>query len=301
MRKSPKPGSIPGLRQADVAFAAPLSGSLKKAVDFRRVGLVAFWDDDASLDRFLNGDRLGEKLSDGWRGDEAEADGQRHRQSQRAPAIVVAYAIFYTLLTWDFVMSVTPEWASSLFGWWFFMGAFLSGVAMTAFLATQLRSKYRLEAYITPQHFWDIGKAAFAFSIFWVYQFWSQYLPIWYANMPEETWWVFLRFEEPWRPLAFTVFTFVFVLPFLAAYFAHRRELRARAWVVTLAPFAVAALVIVAAAATRPEPEGESQPESSFGGAFEPLDAYEEPKSYDHVPASGARSSKWSPVPFGLA
>jgi hypothetical protein len=95
------------------------------------------------------------------------------------------------------------------------MGAFLAGIAMTALLATRLRSRYALERYITPGHFWDIGKIAFGFSIFWVYQFWSQYLPIWYANMPEETGWVFLRFEPPWRTLAWTVFTFVFLLPFV--------------------------------------------------------------------------------------
>jgi hypothetical protein len=86
---------------------------------------------------------------------------------------------------------------------------------MTAFLLTRLRSGLKLEAYITPNHLWDLGKIAFGFSIFWVYQFWSQYLPIWYANMPEETWWVFLRFEEPWRALGFTVFGFVFLLPFV--------------------------------------------------------------------------------------
>jgi len=155
------------------------------------------------------------KLSEGWRGDEQEAIRQRDHLARRAPQIVVAYAFVYTLLAWDFVMSLTPDWVSTLFGWWFFMGAFLSGIAMTAFLSTQLRAKYRLEAYITPHHFWDIGKIAFGFSIFWVYQFWSQYLPIWYANLPEETGWVFLRFEAPWRTLAFTVFTFVFLLPFL--------------------------------------------------------------------------------------
>jgi hypothetical protein len=156
-----------------------------------------------------------EKLARDWRGDEAEAEWQRTRLAARAPQICVVFAIVYTLLAWDFIMSLTPHWVSTLFGWWVFMGAFLSGIAMTALLATQLRSKYRLEAYITPHHFWDVGKIAFGFSIFWVYQFWSQYLPIWYANLPEETWWVFLRFEQPWRPLAFTVFTFVFVLPFL--------------------------------------------------------------------------------------
>lgn len=156
-----------------------------------------------------------ERLSDGWRGDQAEVTWQRHRLSQRAPAIIIAYAIVYTLLAWDFVMSITPEWVSTLFGWWFFMGAFLSGIAMTAYLTARLRSRYQLHRYITPSHLWDLGKIAFGFSIFWVYQFWSQYLPIWYANLPEETGWVFLRFEAPWRTLAFTVFTFVFLLPFL--------------------------------------------------------------------------------------
>jgi len=156
-----------------------------------------------------------EKLSEGWQGDEAEADRQRAHLSRRSPQIVLVYAFSFTLLSWDFVMSLTPGWTSTLFGWWFFMGAFLCGIAMTALIATQIRGQRRLEAYITPHHFWDIGKILFGFSIFWVYQFWSQYIPIWYANLPEETWWVFLRFEEPWRTLAFTIFTFVFLLPFL--------------------------------------------------------------------------------------
>ena len=156
-----------------------------------------------------------EKLAAGWRGDAAEETWQRDRLAMRAPQIVLVYAVVFTLLAWDFVMSLTPEWVSTLFGWWFFMGAFLSGIAMTAFLSTQLRAKYRLESYITPEHFWDVGKIAFGFSIFWVYQFWSQYLPIWYANLPEETGWVFLRFEAPWRTLGFTIFGFVFLVPFL--------------------------------------------------------------------------------------
>jgi Ni/Fe-hydrogenase subunit HybB-like protein len=156
-----------------------------------------------------------ERLCDGWRGDQAEADWQRDRLSKLAPQIILTYAVVYTFLAWDFVMSLAPDWASTLFGWWFFMGAFLSGIAMTALLTTRLRARYQLDRYITPAHLWDIGKIAFGFSIFWVYQFWSQYLPIWYANMPEETGYVFLRFEAPRRTLAFTVLTFVFLLPFL--------------------------------------------------------------------------------------
>ena len=156
-----------------------------------------------------------EKLAANWKGDEAEAKWNKDRLAMLAPQVIVCYAVVFTFMAWDWIMSLTPDWVSQIFGWWVFMGAFLTGIAMTAFFATQLRAKYRLEEYITPNHFWDLGKIAFGFSIFWVYQFWSQYLPIWYANMPEETWWVFLRFEDPWRPLAFTVFSFVFLLPFL--------------------------------------------------------------------------------------
>jgi len=156
-----------------------------------------------------------DKLSQNWRGDEAEARREHDRQAMRAPQVVLAFAVTYTFMAWDWIMSLTPDWVSQIFGWWFFMGAFLCGIAMTALFATQLRAKYRLEDYITPNHFWDTGKIAFGFSIFWVYQFWSQYLPIWYANLPDETWWVFLRFENPWRPLTFAAFWFVFLIPFL--------------------------------------------------------------------------------------
>jgi hypothetical protein len=156
-----------------------------------------------------------EKLSAGWRGDEEEVKWQRHELAHLSPQVVLTFVIFFSVIGWDFIMSITPEWMSALFGWYVYAAAFLTGVCMTAFLATQLRAKYRLEAYITPNHFWDIGKVVFAFSIFWVYLFWSQYLPIWYANMPEETGWVFLRFEQPWRPWVFAVFIMIFAVPFL--------------------------------------------------------------------------------------
>jgi hypothetical protein len=156
-----------------------------------------------------------EKLARDWRGDEAEAKREHDRLAMRAPQVALVFAVVFTVFAWDFIMTLTPAWVSGLFGWWVFMGAFLNGIAMTALVATQLRARYRLEAWVTPDHFQDTGKLLFGFSIFWVYLFWSQYMAIWYANMPEETWWVFLRFEEPWRALAFTVFGLVFLVPFL--------------------------------------------------------------------------------------
>lgn len=155
-----------------------------------------------------------ERLAAGWRGNEGEAAWQRHELAHLSPQLVVTFVVLFSVMGWDFIMALTPNWASALFGWYVYAAAFLTGCAMAAFLATQVRTKYRLEAYIHSNHFWDIGKVIFSFCIFWVYLFWSQYLPIWYANMPEETWWVFIRFEEPWRALSFAVFFMIFVIPF---------------------------------------------------------------------------------------
>lgn len=156
-----------------------------------------------------------EKWTGNWKGDGVEADHARHELAHLSPQIVLTFVVFFSVMGWDFIMCLTPQWVSGLFGWFVYAGAFLTGISMVAFIASRLRGRYRLEAYITPNHFWDIGKVVFSFCIFWVYLFWSQYLPIWYANMPEETWWVFLRFEEPWRTLSFTVFTMIFLIPFL--------------------------------------------------------------------------------------
>ena len=156
-----------------------------------------------------------EKWTGNWKGDAQEAAHARHELAHLSPQIVLTFVCFFSVMGWDFIMILTPQWVSGLFGWFVYAGAFLTGVSMVAFIASRLRGRYRLEAYLTPNHFWDIGKVVFSFCIFWVYLFWSQYLPIWYANMPEETWWVFLRFEEPWRTLSFTVFTMIFLIPFL--------------------------------------------------------------------------------------
>lgn len=156
-----------------------------------------------------------EKQVGTWRGDSAEAAWYSHEVAHLSPQIALTFVAFYSVLAWDFVMALTPNWVSPLFGWFFYAGAFICAVAVIAMLATRIRVRRGLESYITPAMFWDVGKILFSWCIFWAYLMWSQYLPIWYADMPEETWWVFLRFEDPWRPLAFTAFSMIFVIPFL--------------------------------------------------------------------------------------
>jgi len=156
-----------------------------------------------------------EKAVGTWRGDAAEAASYSHEAAHLAPQVALTFVVTFTVLAWDFIMALTPNWVSPLFGWFVYAAAFMCSVAVVALLATQLRARRGLEAYITTNMFWDIGKVLFAWCVFWAYLMWSQYLPIWYANMSEETWWVFLRFENPWRPWAFAAFTLIFVIPFL--------------------------------------------------------------------------------------
>jgi len=157
--------------------------------------------------RALRGRRASRRIREaerelaGRRGRKPPSTATRLRTSP--PQLVLTFVVFFSVMGWDFIMALTPNWVSDLFCWWIYAGAFITGMAMTALLGTHLRTRYALEAYITPNMFWDNRKVIFAWCIFWGYLFWSQYLPIWYANMPEETWWVFLRFEEPWRTLSF--------------------------------------------------------------------------------------------------
>jgi Ni/Fe-hydrogenase subunit HybB-like protein len=160
--------------------------------------------------RELYNKRVGE-----WAGDGAEARIYSHEVSHQSPQIVLTFVVFFSVMAWDFIMALTPNWVSPLFGWFVYAGAFISGISVVTLLATRIRARRGLEGYITTDMLWDIGKVLFAWCVFWGYLMWSQYLVIWYADMPMETWWVNLRFEDPWRPLAFAAFTMIFALPFL--------------------------------------------------------------------------------------
>lgn len=135
-----------------------------------------------------------------------------------APAVAITYTIVYSILAFDLVMSLSPVWYSTLFGAYFFAGAYWSALAAMGVLAS-------IGLCPTPQGsngnpgegLHDIGKLVFAFSIFWVYLLWSQYLPIWYADIPEETFFIVQRIHRlPWGVIAWAVLILVWVTPFIA-------------------------------------------------------------------------------------
>lgn len=122
-----------------------------------------------------------------WQGDAVERERSANKLRVLAPIICLLYALGWSLIGFDQVMSLTPTWYSNLFGAYFAWGGFLSAVAATALVAVLHRRAAGFEGQVTPSRLHDIGKMIFAFSIFWMYLFFSQYLVIWYGNLPEET------------------------------------------------------------------------------------------------------------------
>ena len=155
-----------------------------------------------------------QRLTRGWRGQELEEHRSHRRLTMLAPALALVYAVTYSFVAFDFVMSLDPHWLSTLIGPYVFMAAFLGGIAATALLTLWYRHTLALHEYVEGANLHDLAKLFFAFSVFWAYLFWSQYIVIWYGNLPHEQVFFVQRLEEPYRVLSILVFFALFVLPF---------------------------------------------------------------------------------------
>src|SRR5690606_35396747 len=106
--------------------------------------------------------RWRDRLTAGWRGQEAEEVTSWHRQQTLAPALVLVYAVVMSVFSFDWAMSLEPHWLSTLFGGWFFMGAFWGGVAVTAITACLMIPRhpdFRTSMGLRQRH--DLGQLAF--------------------------------------------------------------------------------------------------------------------------------------------
>ena len=174
---------------------------------------------------------LFESWTANWRGDDAEEEASQSRLRTLAPIICLSYAFLYTFIAFDQVMALTPTWFSNIFGWYFLWGGFLSAVAATALVCVLLRATTPgWLAEVTRPRMHDLGKMIFAFSIFWMYLFFSQYIVIWYGNLPEETqffqarlgsqflqdswFWVWANLDEPYVKLSLSAWVGCWIVPF---------------------------------------------------------------------------------------
>jgi hypothetical protein len=134
-----------------------------------------------------------------------------------APTVAIAYCAVMTLISFDLIMSLAPVWHSTLFGWWFFAGMFWTAICAMALTAVILRPRLgEHNVFQSPKVRHDLGKGVFAFSVFWVYLLFAQYIVIWYGDIPTETFFIVQRvYVMPWKPLSYVVVTLIWVIPFL--------------------------------------------------------------------------------------
>jgi hypothetical protein len=129
------------------------------------------------------------------------------------PAIIVL-ALTQTFASIDWIMSLTPHWASTIFGVYFFSGAFVGFIALLSVVVVAMRRAGLLDTVISAEHLHDIGKLLFAFTAFWAYIAFSQFFLMWYANLPEETIWYKARIEGSWMQVSLLLMAGHFVVPF---------------------------------------------------------------------------------------
>lgn len=137
-----------------------------------------------------------------------------------APAMA-CFVLSATFFSFDFLMSLDPKFISTLFGIYYFAGCAISFFATTTILTRFLQSTGRLKDIVSQEHYHDLGKFMFGFTFFWGYAAFSQYMLIWYANIPEETEWYMQRQEGSWIYLSLFLLFGHFIFPFAGLLSRH--------------------------------------------------------------------------------
>jgi hypothetical protein len=128
---------------------------------------------------------------------------------------LIIFAVSSSVAAWDWVMSIEPHWFSTMMGWYVFASWWVTGLAVITLIVANLKDAGYLKA-VNSNHLHDLGKFCFAFSIFWTYIWFSQFLLIYYANIPEETVYFVQRMNTaPYSWIFYTNVLLNFVLPFL--------------------------------------------------------------------------------------
>jgi hypothetical protein len=153
-------------------------------------------------------------------GEDQDSEVVRLEQLSRrlAPALGIVYAFVSTMVAFDFLMSLDQEWISTLFGVHFFLGNLYTALAMMLIVVALVRGLPGLADYMTINRFQDLAKLTFAIAALWTFMIFSQYLVIWYGNLPEEAPYLVTRSlpGTPWYYLFWALFVVLFLFPFLA-------------------------------------------------------------------------------------
>ncbi|MGH7651934.1 MAG: hypothetical protein ACREMS_08835 [Gemmatimonadaceae bacterium] len=157
---------------------------------------------------------LRERMRRGFRDERRELHSTHSLQGRLAVFLAFAFGFGWIVLSWDMSMSLDPHFQSTMYGWWFFMGAWVGALASWSIIVMAWRRFLGRYDLIEDKHFHDLGKLVFAFTAFWGYLTFGQYLVIWYGNMGEETHWMRLRLIAGWRITTLVGLTLMFGFPF---------------------------------------------------------------------------------------
>ena len=135
------------------------------------------------------------------------------RRYRLSSVLLVLYMIVLSLWGFDLLMSLDPRWYSGLFGGYYVVTSMYPGFGLVTYLT--IRSNERGLTHVAPPAIQDVAKLTFALSVFWMYFFFSQYLVIWYGNVPVETRYLARRFfNQPWGGIAWAIFIIGWLIPF---------------------------------------------------------------------------------------
>jgi hypothetical protein len=148
------------------------------------------------------------------RNSDNESDNRLFKKSFKISAGFLVFFIYTeSIMSWDWIMSFDPHWFSTLFGWYVFAGMMVCAITTIALVTIYLKSKGYLD-FVNDSHIHDLAKYMFAFSIFWTYLWFSQFMLIWYANIPEEVTYFVTRIEQFKLPF-FGMVAMNFIFPVL--------------------------------------------------------------------------------------
>jgi len=181
------------------AYLNPIAFSIRMLV------YVLFW---YGMYRFVIGNSLKQDASS------TDITPTRKNWKRAAPWVLV-YALSITFASFDLLMSLEPHWFSTIWGVYTFAGHFVGALAIVTIMTVALYNNGHLRDYITLEHFHDLGKLMFAFSVFWAYIAFSQYFIIWYANLPEETIYFTNRTTHGWEYFGIGLVLTHFLVPFM--------------------------------------------------------------------------------------
>ncbi|NWF91031.1 MAG: quinol:cytochrome C oxidoreductase [Ignavibacteriaceae bacterium] len=129
---------------------------------------------------------------------------------------IPVFAITITLTSVDWLMSLEPHWFSTIFGVYFFASSVVASLAAVTLFVVKLKENGYLHPKLVDDHLFSLGALQFAFINFWAYIAFSQYLLIWYANLPEENFWFLHRWQHGWEFLSLLLIVTHFIVPYAA-------------------------------------------------------------------------------------